>query len=50
MVAMHGDLVARIPQTHGTTDAQHNARRIRANDVLVNVVALCPLALFAEAS
>ena len=50
VVAMNSDLVARVPQTHGTTDAQHNAGRIRANDVLVNVVALCPLALFTEAS
>ena len=50
MVAMHSYLVAWVPQPNGTTDTQHNTRRIRTKNVLVRVVALCPLALFAEAS
>ena len=50
MVAMHGDLVAGIPQTHGATNAKNDTRSIGAKNVLVEVVTLCPHTLFAQPS
>ena len=50
MVAMHRDLVAGVPQTNCATDTKDNTRGIGSNDVLVEIVALGPHALFAQAS
>ena len=49
MVAMHGDPVAGLPVANGRTNAQHHARGVGANDVIIECVATAELALFAEA-
>jgi hypothetical protein len=44
VVAVHGDAVAGVPPGHAGAGAQHHGRRVRADDVVVEVVALTELA------
>jgi hypothetical protein len=42
VIAMNGDLVARLPVANGTTNAKNNTGTIGADNVIVEVVALGP--------